>query len=112
MKLSEKQAIFAVNVASLINYIDKQGYRVTFGETFRTPEQADIYAKNGKGIKNSLHCKRLSVDLNLFSPEGEYLTDTKSHEPFGKFWKSLHKHNRHGGDFKKPDGNHYEMQDI
>ena len=66
MRLQEQQAAFARDVAKLINWIFDNGHSVTFGETFRTPEQAEIYAKEGKGIKDSLHCKRLAVDLNLF----------------------------------------------
>ena len=64
------QAMFAQNVARLIEYIFKTGYYCTLGECWRSPEQAEIYVKQGKGIKNSLHCQRLAIDLNLFDANG------------------------------------------
>lgn len=111
MLLQEKQALFARNVAKLIEHIYSSGFSVTFGEAYRTAEQANIYAKQGKGVTNSLHRKRLAIDLNLFSPDGKFLTNVKDHEPFGLYWASLHPANRWGGDFKRLDGNHYEMVD-
>ena len=111
MNLSDKQKEFAHHASLLISYIFSQGYSCTFGETFRTPEQAMIYAKNGKGILNSLHCKRLAIDLNLFSPEGKYLTDSALYEKFGTWWEILHPENRWGGRFPKPDGNHFERRE-
>lgn len=108
MTLSERQQEFAWNVSHLIEKIMCDGYRCTFGEAYRTPEQAALNAKKGIGIVNSLHCKRLAVDLNLFK-DGVYLADTESHRPFGEYWESLHPSNRWGGRFK--DGNHYEMQE-
>lgn len=111
MQLSDKQKEFALYTAKLITYIFSQGYTCTLGEALRTPEQAMIYAKNGKGILNSLHCKRLAIDLNLFSPEGKYLEDTASYEKFGVYWEKLNSENRWGGRFPKPDGNHFERKE-
>jgi hypothetical protein len=111
--LSQKQAIFAQNVAKLIEYIFSKGYLCSLGETYRTPTQAKIYADEGKGILNSLHCKRLAIDINLFSKNGKYFPLTEDYKPFGDYWESLHPSNRWGGTFKtRPDGNHMEMQDL
>jgi hypothetical protein len=52
---------------------------------------------------------RLAVDLNLFK-NGQFLTDSEAHRPLGDYWKSLHPDCCWGGDFSKPDGNHYSMQ--
>lgn len=112
MKLSEQQALFALDVAKLITWINQCGYTVTLGEAYRTQEQADIYARNGKGIKDSLHCKRLAIDLNLFNGDGVYLTDTKSYEEFGIYWQNLNPLNRWGGVFSKADGNHFQRDEI
>ncbi len=109
MKLHERQSIFALNVSKLIEYIYKQGYTCSLGEAFRTPEQAAIYAKEGKGIKNSLHCQRLALDINIFSPAGEYLSQTSDYKIFGDFWETLNPLNRWGGVFSRADGNHFEM---
>jgi len=110
MTLSLKQQMFAVNVAKLILRINEAGYSCTLGEAWRTPEMAEIYAKRGTGIKRSLHCDRLAIDLNLFK-DGVYLPQSEAHKPFGEFWCSLNAMNRWGGDFTKPDGNHYSMSD-
>ncbi len=113
MTLQQKQSIFAKNISLLVECMFDNDYSVTFGETYRTPEQAEFYAKSGKGIKDSLHCKRLAMDLNLFDENGKYLEAKKDYEPFGVYWKSLNPANRWGGDFKTlVDCVHFEMQDL
>ena len=109
MRLSEKQAIFAVNVAHLILYINGTGFTCTFGEAFRTSEQAEWNAARGIGIKDSQHCRRLAVDLNLFK-DGVYCSTSDAHKPFGEFWEAMNALNRWGGRFN--DGNHYEMREA
>jgi len=104
--LITKQIDFVQDVAKLIGFIFKTRYFCTFGETFRTQEQAKIFAKSGKGIKNSQHCKRLAIDLNLFSSEKKYLTKTSDYKFLGEYWESLREGNRWGGRFN--DGNHFE----
>jgi len=112
MELWQKQAIFAQNIAFLLRYIHDQGYFVTFGEAFRTQEQAKIYAHEGKGIVDSLHCKRLALDINLLNETGKYLIEYEDYKKFGDYWVTLHENNRWGGSFKRVDSNHFEMQDI
>ena len=109
MTLSDRQAIFAQNVAKLLIYMNQQGFKVTLGEAFRTHDQAEIYAHEGKGIVDSQHCKRLAIDLNLLDKEGNYLSDDKAYRQFGEYWESLSYDNRFGGDFKRVDSNHFEM---
>lgn len=112
MKLQDKQALFTHNVAKLIEYMYTSGFKVTLGEAWRTKEQAEIYAKSGIGIKESLHCKRLAIDLNLFSAEGIWLTAVEAYRPFGLYWEELNEWNRWGGAWKKVDSGHFEMQDF
>lgn len=113
MSLVDQQAQFAQNVSKLLSYIFAQGYKCTFGECWRPPEQAALYAKEGKGIKDSLHCERMAIDLNLFDKEDKYLGDVASYEKFGVYWESLHPHNRWGGRFKPlVDLDHFEQQLI
>jgi hypothetical protein len=112
--LSEKQALFSYNVGRLLNYIYKSGYYCTLGEVYRSVEQAALDAKEGKGIKNSLHCKKLAVDLTLFKPGNPKPCGTEAYYAMGQYWKSLDVHNKWGGDFVKngkawPDTDHYEM---
>lgn len=109
MSLSAKQRLFTRYVGMLIAYAYKQGYELTFGDAYRSPEQAAANAKDGSGIANSLHCKRLAVDLNLFV-KGEYITNSDAYKPLGEYWKQLDPLNRWGGDFKKPDGNHFSIE--
>lgn len=104
MELSSDQRKFAEQVGELINYIYHCGYSITLGEAFRTHEQAEIYAKEGKGILDSLHCKRLAIDLNLFDKIGNYITDPKEYEQFGKYWEYLDKQNEWGGYFIQRGG--------
>lgn len=112
MKLFEKQFIFAQNVSALIHEIVKQNYACTLGEVYRTKEQAEWYVKQKMGILNSLHCKKLAIDIQLFDKDGTYLTDNKSYEQFGEFWENLHTANRWGGNFSKmQDSGHFQMND-
>lgn len=106
MTLSEKQSLFTVMIAQLILWANDKGYRLTFGEAYRTPEQAAINAKSGKGISNSLHTQRLAVDFNLFI-NGQYQTDSTAYQPLGEYWESLG--GAWGGRFSKPDGNHFSL---
>ncbi|MEX0518298.1 M15 family metallopeptidase [Raoultella planticola] len=108
MTLSEKQQLFTRLIAQLILWADEKGYRLTFGEAYRTPEQAALNAKKGSGISNSLHTKRLAVDLNLFI-NGQYQTDSTAYLPLGEYWESLG--GSWGGRFKsRPDGNHFSLE--
>lgn len=108
MTLSEKQQLFTRLIAQLILWAGEKGYRLTFGEAYRTPEQAALNAKKGSGISNSLHTKRLAVDLNLFI-NGQYQTDSAAYLPLGEYWESLG--GSWGGRFKsRPDGNHFSFE--
>ena len=97
MILRNKQAKFAQMVALLILRADQLGYQVTLGDAYRGPHVA-------YGHKNSLHKKRLAIDLNLFK-KNVYLTKTKDYEPLGIFWESIG--GSWGGRFD--DGNHFSL---
>lgn len=112
----EKQAKFLQTVAIFIPYSTKLGYLLTLGEAWRPPELADLYAKDGRGISNSLHCIRLAIDLNAFK-NGVYLDGSEAwHIPLlsrlGTLWKSLDPFCAWGGDFaqKEKDYNHYSFK--
>jgi hypothetical protein len=110
MSLVDQQHKHLQNIAQLIQYIDECGYKCTEGEFYRTEEQAAIYAREGKGIKNSRHCTRLASDLNLFSKDGLYLTTVKDWLKFCEFWESLDSGCVWGGRFSNGDGNHFETK--
>lgn len=109
MTLSQKQRLFTKLVGQLILWSYTNGYELTFGETVRTQAQADANASSGKGLARSNHLIRLAVDLNLFI-NGEYRTDSESYKGLGNYWKSLDPLCRWGGDFSKPDGNHFSLE--
>jgi len=111
-ELFKKQTIFTKLLTELIVFAYSKGYQITLGEAWRPDITAQAYAKQGKGIKNSLHSKRLAIDLNLFK-DGKYLDKSEDHRFLGEFWESLGKKNKidacWGGRFKRPDGNHYSI---
>ena len=105
MTLGDKQRLFTKMVGDLIRWAYDHGYELTFGEAYRTPEQAALNAAKGTGIAKSLHTERLAIDLNLFK-DGKFLTSTEDHRPLGEWWES--KGGAWGGRFK--DGNHYSLE--
>lgn len=106
--MSALQEQFAQQVANLIKKAGELGYGVTFGEAYRTPEQAALNAAKGSGVSNSLHTERLAIDLNLFK-DGRYITDGEGHRELGAWWKTIGPMYRHGGDFTRADWNHYSI---
>lgn len=110
MTLREKQSIFVNLVAELIFHAQSLGYALTFGENFRSKEEAIRLAKLGKGIANSNHTVRLAQDFNLFK-NGKWLTKTEDHLPLGVWWEQQSFADIKcvwGGRFG--DGNHYSLE--
>jgi hypothetical protein len=106
VSIRQQQSEFVRLVARLIEFANQNGMELTFGECWRTPEQAALNAKNGSGISNSLHTERLAIDLNLFVG-GDFIDSSEGHRRLGEYWEQLHPRCRWGGRFKRPDGNHY-----
>lgn len=106
LSLGRKQRLFVQLLARLIDYAYANGYELSLGEAWRTPEQARLNAEQGKGVEASLHLERLAIDLNLFR-NGTWLQGTEDHRPLGEHWESLHPLCRWGGRFQ--DGNHYSI---
>lgn len=109
MTLSEKQRLFCKLIGQLITWSFDNGYEFTFGEAQRSALQAAANAQTGAGIARSNHLVRLAVDLNLFV-NGEYRSDSEAYRPVGDHWKSLNPLCRWGGDFSRPDGNHFSLE--
>lgn len=85
-------------VAKLILFANYQGFGITLGDAYRDPRVT-------YGHPNSLHKRRLAIDLNLFK-DGQYLTETMDHAPLGAYWESMG--GTWGGRFG--DGNHYSLE--
>lgn len=112
MTLGEKQRLFMQLFGEFLVWIYQAGYAVSGGELERSQAQADANAASGAGISNSLHLKRLAIDLNLFlliDGKWEYQQLSEAYRPLGEHWKSMHELCRWGGDFSKPDGNHFSL---
>jgi len=101
MLLQPKQSMFARKIALLILYADKQGYELTFGSAY-IPERLIQHTLHKE---NTLHKKRLAIDLNLFK-DGVWLNKTKHHKQLGEYWESIG--GAWGGRFG--DGNHYSLE--
>lgn len=108
MTIGQLQELFMECLALHLTWLIANGYKIRGGELQRDPRIAAANATNGTGISNSLHIDKLALDLNLFK-NGHFLADTADHAESGAHWKSLHPLCRWGGDFKKPDGNHYSV---
>lgn len=131
--LRQKQSRFARMEAQLVLYMFSQGYEVTRGEGYRTDEQAEInrmgqanrlslaslikvrfptlaqcIENNGRTVsQSSVHPLRLASDLNLFK-NGDFLSDSEAHRPFGEWWERQSTDARWGG--RWGDGNHYSLE--
>jgi hypothetical protein len=98
MGLQTKQSKFLQMTNLLMAYAHMLGYELTYGDAKR-PEDCPY------GRADSLHKKRLALDLNLFK-DGEYLSSTEDHQVLGEFWE--HIGGSWGGRFN--DGNHYSLE--
>jgi hypothetical protein len=107
--LREQRCLFTRLICEFGLWAFQQGYELAFGEVVRTKAQAQQNAGSGTGISNSLHLDGLAVDFNLYI-NGVYQESSEAHAPLGAQWKSMHSLCRWGGDFRKPDGNHYSLE--
>jgi hypothetical protein len=109
-KLSDKRCRFSVAISKLVQWTNQQpGYSCAFDEVKRTKEQALANAKSGKGIANSVHLIGLAADLILYK-DGLYQTGSEAYRFMGDYWKAMGKDHRWGGDFSRPDGNHFSIE--
>ena len=108
MTLSDKRQIFTRNLANLITWGFAQGYGLALDQVKRTQAEANANAESGVGIVHSLHIIGLAADILLYHPD--YKTGSTDYKPLGDYWKTLDVLNRWGGDFSKPDGNHFSME--
>lgn len=113
MTLIDKQAFFAQQVALLIQHAQSLGYLVTLGEAYRPAVTASYYAAMGEGVNNSLHTKRLAIDLNLFMGT-TFLTSIEDYRDLGNWWTAQSTPDYQlvwGGKFQIPDCDHFSLAD-
>ena len=98
--LVAEQAAFLIDVSRLIQFATSEGWVITGGELWRSPEQQEIYFKTGRSkTMNSNHLRRCAIDLNFFW-NGRLVWDKELIRTVGEYWESLSPKNRWGGNFK------------
>lgn len=106
-RLGDKQRVFTIMIAELIQYAYAEGYELTVGDFYREPKLHGTFGvKNSYSAARSVHKVRLAADLNLFK-DGKYLTSTEDHKFLGEYWEAMG--GTWGGRFSSPDGNHYSL---
>lgn len=97
MSLLPAQFKFLLDTGKLFEFAASKGFVLTYGETYRSPEQQAIYVRSGRSrTYNSLHLKRLAIDLNIFH-NGVLVVSKASLQPLGNYWESLDPLNSWGG---------------
>jgi hypothetical protein len=118
MKLAQKQQEFTKCLVEFIVQIyggrvvwdQKPIGQIRMGETYRPPFTAKEYARLGKGIVNSAHCKKLAADLFL-SLDGTSVTwKNDDYAPLAEMWESLHPLARAGHYFRGRDSVHFSFE--
>jgi len=98
-----KQSGFLLDVCKLIRKAHDLGFIVTGGELYRTKDQQQLYFAIGRSkTMDSMHCKRLAIDLNFFTQDDDVLELTyekNDMQEAGDFWESLHQDNQWGGNW-------------
>lgn len=111
--LLEHRLLFSALLPQLLRVAEHLDFGYTVNEVVRDRRVAALNAASGAGIRQSLHCEGLAVDVNLYrrTPGGgwHYLTESANYLPVGTQWKRLHALCRWGGDFATPDGNHFSI---
>ena len=109
MRLGEKQELFMRLLPRLIDKAHELGFEIRGGDLFRDPRAFGELGESGPfGHRNSCHKVKTAIDLNLFK-DGEFIRTTEGHRELGEWWKEQHELARWGGDFRRPDGNHYSL---
>lgn len=105
-QLLAAQQQFSVMTVSLYQFILSKGWKFTYGETFRSPAKAEENAAAHIGIKNSLHCLKLAVDLNIFIAN-KMCETFEDFLPIGEYWESIG--GSWGGRFHNQDCDHFSL---
>lgn len=109
MSLNAKQVEFTRHMAEFQVWAFDNGFQLIEAESFRPHWVAEEYARRGKGIKNSVHTKKLARDLFLVV-DGRVTWDADAYAPLGEEWKRRHPLARWGGDFRNRDAVHFSFE--
>ena len=109
MTLNAKQVEFTRTIAYFLVWCAENDYEVIGAELYRTQEQADWYASQDRGIANSVHTKKLALDIFRYV-NGRISWKNEDYEEMGEKWKSMHPLARWGGDFRRKDSVHFSFE--
>jgi peptidoglycan L-alanyl-D-glutamate endopeptidase CwlK len=111
VSLVNEQFEFVKDVIKLLEKAIEMDLVVTLGEAHRPIEMQELYIKTGRSkTMNSMHLKRCAIDLNFFK-DGKLTYDITLLKPLGDYWESLNTSNQWGGNWKKfKDVPHFERK--
>lgn len=109
MTLNEKQVLFTKTFGRWLVWCEDNGYEIILAEAFRPTWVAEEYARRGKGIKGSVHTKKLACDC-FRVVNGTVSWRNEDYAEIGAKWKSMHPLARHGGDFRNRDSVHFSFE--
>ena len=96
-ELLDKRIKMTWGLALLIQFINSK------------PSYACAIGQDGlKHMPGSLHFQGLAEDILIYK-DGAFLQDTEEYRFAGTYWKSLDPEFCWGGDFSKPDGDHFSI---
>jgi len=94
---TKEQTEFFLDFIAFGVWLKDQGYEPAFGEAWRPQWVAEVYAKQGKGSKLSLHIDLLATDLVIRKDGAE--VKEEDYKRCGEAWKQIDPRNCWGGDF-------------
>lgn len=110
LTLRQARCQFTTALAHLVLHAESLGYELAFAEGMDRITAKDPTSDH---MKTSLHHIGLAQDIDLYL-KGVYLMDSEDHEPLGTWWEDYGiEHGLPlvwGGNFKRPDGNHYSLR--
>ena len=104
MKLSEQQQLHSLRVGLLLLYLPVLSANTGKKYTVAIADAQSAPKNKPQHKRGSFHFKKLAIDFDLFI-DGVYQRSTEAHRPLGEFWILIG--GTWGGNFPKPDGNHY-----
>lgn len=85
-ELVQKQIIFSRYLGLFLD--EFPDHMIQLGEAWRSEETCALYAKEGKGIRNSCHELRLAIDLNLWV-NGSLSNNKADYQILSDYWKEI-----------------------
>ncbi len=76
---------------------------------YRPPYTAEEYERRGVGIANSVHTKKLAVDL-ILSINGKVTFENADYTPLAEKWLTVHGSARAGHYFASVDSGHFSFE--